>query len=692
MRHFFVQLKRRGVIRSAIAYVIAASALIQGASVLTDAFEAPDATMPAILALLSLGLPAVLAFSWFFDITPDGIRRTKTVDDDTQNTVVDRRINFVVISLLLGALVLSIYGNFRQPPEPPQSMSILIADFENEAGNELFSGLIEESLRVGLEVAPFISAYSRKRAADIANQIGGTGALSVETAGRVALQESINVVIGGSVRRDGTGVVSVRRDGDGLVVTATGFAPGDQSELFAVSERADSDADILNVVAKISEKLRRALGDTKKPAGAGESESFVVANLEAAAEYLKAQELQFDRKLEEAAVHYEKATQLDPGFARAYAGLALTENYLGRSEAANKHWELALAGLNTLTERGQLRTLGNYYLINEQDYDKALDTYERLVERYPADNVAQNNLAVAAFYALDFQRALEVGADVTEQFPDHSAYGANLALYAMYASRFDAAADAANTVIAMEPASAYANFVIAQIQSQSGDLQAAETTFQKMLGFDQFARAVAVEGLADIALYRGDVDTALQILNPAIEAELAAGALNTVALKHIMRVDAFLLANDPAQALATAETALDIDGNDPAVLVPAALAFIELAEYERAQDIIDTLSDGFSKTRRAYAGALSAAMISKQGDPQKAIASATAALELADLWLIRLIRANVLLQADQKTEAQADLTVCGERIGEGIAVFLNDRPSLRLMRKLETAKQQADLI
>ena len=164
----FLQLKRRGVIRAAIAYVVSAWALIEFAGVLTEAFAAPDVLLPVLLVLLSLGLPAVLAFSWFFDITPDGIRRTQETDDAVQHAAFDRRIYFVIISLLLAALSLSIYGNLRQAPEPPQSISILIADFQNDAGNELFSGIIEESLRVGLEVAPFVASYSRKRAADIA--------------------------------------------------------------------------------------------------------------------------------------------------------------------------------------------------------------------------------------------------------------------------------------------------------------------------------------------------------------------------------------------------------------------------------------------------------------------------------------------------------------------------------------------
>ncbi|MFK8054404.1 MAG: tetratricopeptide repeat protein, partial [Woeseiaceae bacterium] len=348
---FYRQLKLRGVVRAAIAYAVGAWALVEFSGVLADAFSAPDWLMPVLIGLVIVGLPIVLAFSWFFDITPDGIRRTQTVEEVVPNAVFDRRVTFVVISLLLAALLLSVYGNFRQAPEPPESMSILIADFENEAGNELFSGIIEESLRVGLEVAPFVSTFSRKRAADIA---GVGGALPLEAAGIVALREGINIAIGGTISRDG---------GE-LIVSASGFAPGDSTERFTVIKRAKTDADILNVVAQIAKALRLELGDTQKPIGAGEAESFVVANLEAASEYLKAQDLQFSRKLEEAVVHYEKAIEFDPKFARAYAGLALTELYLGRTESASKHWELALAGLNTLTERGQLRTLGNYYFSN----------------------------------------------------------------------------------------------------------------------------------------------------------------------------------------------------------------------------------------------------------------------------------------------------------------------------------------
>lgn len=189
-----------------------------------------------------------------------------------------------------------------------------------------------------------------------------------------------------------------------------------------------------------------------------------------------------------------------------------------------------MSRLNTLTERGQLRTLGNYYAINQRDYAKAVETYERLIKRYPADNVAHNNLAVAAFYTLDFDRALEVGREVADRFPDHSGYRANFALYAMYASRFDEASSVAQELINDDPGSVYAFVVLALTHAAAGEFSAAEDTYQRMTKLDQFGQSIATEGLADLAIYRGDMGAAVTILDIAIEHELAQNANHAAAL------------------------------------------------------------------------------------------------------------------------------------------------------------------
>lgn len=674
------EFRRRGVFRAGIAYLVGAWLLVQAADVLQPVFDMPEWIVRALIIALALGLPIALIVSWYFEITASGIKRTEDVPvDDPASPLLDRRSTFIIIALLVAGLSISIYGNFRTPNASRQLVTILIADFDNSSGNELFTGVLEDFLLIGLEAAPFVDAFSRKTAATIAADLPGTDdnvrTLNLENAALVALRQGVNIVIAGNVSRDD----------NALTVSVTGISAGDQQQLFSVTEQAKTDADILNTIASIAKKLRIKLGSTERPVGAGDSESFAVTNLEAAAEYLKAQDLQLNRRLEEAIVHYEKALLLDPDFTRAYAGLALTQQYLGNSDASTKNWEETLSRLNRLTERGRLRTLGNYFMINQQNYEKALETYESLVEKYPADNVAQNNLAVTAFYAMDFTRALDVGRDVAQRFPNHNGYRANLALYAMYASRFEEAYDEAQTVIDNDASSAYAFLVLALTSAVSGDIEAAEDAYRQMNALDQFGRSVASEGLADLAVYRGELDEAIRILDAAIEQELAQNSVHAAAIKRVMKAEVLQKTHDDEQARELLDAALSDANGDPAVLVPAALLLVDLGNSPQARIIAADLSQSLSKPRRAYADIVLAWDAAADGKFDVAIGLANSAVETEDLWLVRFIRAKIFLQAGMQTEATADLQVCKQRIGEGIAVFLTDRPSFRLVRDLEIA-------
>lgn len=678
--NFVRELRRRNVIRAAISYAVTGWLIVQIADVLLDIYDAPEQILRVIIVALVVGLPFALIFSWFFEITSDGIKRTADLPaEGLVDKQFDRRMNLVIIAVLIAALILSIYGNIRDVEQPRESVSILIADFDNQTGNELFSGVLEDFLLVGLEVAPFVSAYPRKTATDIAAGLPGvdpeTPTLDAESAALIALREGIDVVVSGSASRDK----------DGLTISVDTVTAGKQQEIFSVTETVKSDADVLTAIVDISEEVRKRLGKADRVIGAGDSESFAVTNLEAAAEYLKAQNLQLDRKLEEAVVHYEQALVFDPDFARAYAGLALTQQYLGNSDAATANWEAALSRLDRLTERGRLRTLGNYFMINQGNYQKALETYETLVEKYPADNVAQNNLAVTAFYAMDFERALEVGREVAKRYQGHSGYAANLALYAMYASRFDEAADVANEVIDNDPSSAYSYLVLALTSAAAGDLEETEQAYQHMTGLDQFARSVAAEGLADLAIYRGDYAAALEILDKAIEDEVALAATHTVALKQVMKAEVLLRMDEADKARELLDSVLPTAPGDPAILTPAAISLIELGDIEAALSIADGMSGSLSGPRRAYALGIEASAAAAKNDLEGAIELANSAVETVDLWLVRFMRARILMKAGQASDAEADLQDCQRRIGEGMAVFLNDRPSFRVTRELQAA-------
>lgn len=677
IKKFFEELRRRKVVRAGATYVVSAWLVIQIADVLLNAFDAPGWILQTLIAIAVLGLPPALVISWFFDVSVHGIKRTEALPEgELVAPVGDRRSSVIIVTILIAALLLSLYGNLRKPDAPPKLVSVLIADFDNESGNALFTGVLEDFLVVGLEVAPFVSTYPRKDAEAIATRLSGTSAgshsLDPKSAALVALREGVDIVIGGTVSRSD----------DGVTITVNSISSNDQQKIFTVSETVDSDADVLAAIVDISKDVRRKLGSNRKLGGTADSESFAVTNLEAAAEYLKAQNLQLDRKLEEAVVHYKNALKFDPEFTRAYAGLALTQQYLGNSDAATMNWQETLSRLDRLTERGRLRTLGNYFMINQGNYEKAMDTYETLVEKYPADNVAKNNLAVTAFYAMDFERALQVGREVAKRYPGQSGYAANLALYAMYAGRFEEAAEVAGSVISIDPGNAYALLVQALSAAVAGDLESAESTYRRMAGLDQFARSTATDGLADLAIYRGDPQAAVQILDSAIADEIAVDAKHSAALKQAMRAEALVQMGRGDDARTAIRELLESPHADPAVLVPAALVLIGTGAQDQAETIAAGMLESLSKPRRAYAYAIRAEIASFGGDSDQAIALANTAVETVDLWLVRFLRGKIFLRAGKAAEAAADFEACQRRIGEGVAVFLNDRPTLRWLREL----------
>lgn len=70
------ELRRRKVVRVAVAYVIGAWVLMQVGDTLVGLLELPGWVGKALVVLLAAGFPVALVLSWMFDITPRGLEKT----------------------------------------------------------------------------------------------------------------------------------------------------------------------------------------------------------------------------------------------------------------------------------------------------------------------------------------------------------------------------------------------------------------------------------------------------------------------------------------------------------------------------------------------------------------------------------------------------------------------------------------
>ena len=103
---FWRELRRRRVVRTGGVYVAAAFVVLQLGEIVFPAFNAPDWVLQSVVVLAFLGLPIVLAFAWVYDLTPDGLAKTRDEQGGPRVTLVPRLALLVVttISMGLGAL------------------------------------------------------------------------------------------------------------------------------------------------------------------------------------------------------------------------------------------------------------------------------------------------------------------------------------------------------------------------------------------------------------------------------------------------------------------------------------------------------------------------------------------------------------------------------------------------------------
>ncbi len=348
------------------AYVVLSWLLAQVAEMAAETFFAPEWVMKMLVTLLALGLPLALFFAWAFELTPEGLKKEKNVDRSQSITnQTGRKLDFTVIAILVLALGYFAFDKFIQStaqvttaPQTveeivtkPDEKSIAVLPFVNmsdDSGNEYFSdGISEEILNAlakikQLKVAGRTSSFAFKGKNQDLRQIGAT--LGVEN------------ILEGSVRKSGTKIRITAQ----LVQVEDGF--------HLWSETYDRE---LTDVFAIQDEIAAAILKQLKAQLIGEELETIAAtqtNTEAYELYLLAKQRMYERTgpiIESAAELLDRAIAIDPQYAPAYAQRGIATFLL--SEGTGSYGDIP-------RERAQAQ--GKLYL------DKALELNPNLAEAW----------------------------------------------------------------------------------------------------------------------------------------------------------------------------------------------------------------------------------------------------------------------------------------------------------------------
>jgi TolB-like protein/thioredoxin-like negative regulator of GroEL len=109
----FAELRRRNVFRAAAFYAAAVWALAQGISQLGPAFGIPEWGTRWFLIACAIGFPFWIAFAWFYEFTPEGIKREREIaphESITHHT--GRKLDFAIIAVMAVAIVMLVTDRF----------------------------------------------------------------------------------------------------------------------------------------------------------------------------------------------------------------------------------------------------------------------------------------------------------------------------------------------------------------------------------------------------------------------------------------------------------------------------------------------------------------------------------------------------------------------------------------------------
>lgn len=456
IRAFLQELRRRHVYRVGATYLVVAFVGLQVADLLVPSTTLPSWTDEMVLALAVAGFPVALVLAWAFESTPDGIIRAGTVGATAPEPPSP------------GETAPQPDG-WNEPADPRRLAVLPLARFLPEGTEDYFAdGMTEELISVlsriqGLEVIARTSVMAYRD--------------TTKSVGEIARELHVGTLLEGSVRKVG----------DQLRITVQLVDAGTETPLWS----RDYDREMREIFA-VQSDIARNVADSLQVTLLGAEADRVVRvptdDLEAYDLYLLGRHHLGKRSetgLRRALDHFERATELDPGFAPAHAGLAdayvlaaigyaAVPDALGRAEAAA---ERALELDPELPDAHS--SLGYVALNRDWDWRTAQRELGRALQLNPSDARARQWHAQVALYRRQFGEAARRYERARELDPKSVVIQNESGWPPLYMGEFDAAMRRFRRAASMDPSFALAHFNMGECHKARGRLEEAIASYRR---------------------------------------------------------------------------------------------------------------------------------------------------------------------------------------------------------------------
>jgi eukaryotic-like serine/threonine-protein kinase len=293
------------------------------------------------------------------------------------------------IVLLASAAGLYFYLNSR--PKLSAKDTIMLADFDNTTGEEVFDQTLKQALAVQLAQSPFLNLLGDDKVRETLRFMNRKPEEKItrEIAREIAQRRGLKAIFAGQISKLDRHYL--------LALEAFNSTTGEPlSHVFVEAESKDQ---VIKTLGQAALKLREQLGESLVSTTKFNApiENATTSSLEALKAYTQGYEqLNFRANIREAIPFYQRAIQLDPNFAMPHYQLSMIFTNIGQPRLSVEHSTKAFNLRDRVSERERLTITALYHSIVTGETEKALETYKLMAQSYP--NSALPHIGLAGVY------------------------------------------------------------------------------------------------------------------------------------------------------------------------------------------------------------------------------------------------------------------------------------------------------
>jgi serine/threonine protein kinase/predicted Zn-dependent protease len=573
-----------------------------------------------------------------------------------------KRVAWAILGLVVLAVVLSSfwYIKHKRAALLTDKDTILLTEFENKTGEEVFDGTLRQGLAVQLQQSPFLDIFpdQRIRATLQLMSLSPDERVTRNRAREICQRQGLKAFIAGTI-------VKFERNYS-ITLEAMNGQTGDQLALVQVE--AEGKDQVLKALSRAASELREKLGESLSSIQTfGARLEVTTSSLEALKDYAIGRNEQDRGQSFKAIEFYRRATEKDPNFAAAWVGLALQYANTGQPGQASDCLSKAFNLTNRVSEDERARITYFYYQIVTGELDKAIDAQEAYVRNYPRESRGPGNLGNLYSITGQFEKSVAATRMAQRLNPNTTIWPGNLAEALIALNRFDEARDVCRQALAQKLDSTSIRERLYAVAFVSGDADSLAEQLAWANGRQDEYRAV--NWTTQTAAFGGEWKKSVQNLDRAIEIASRAGAKEVVAGYTADQAVRAAWLGQFSEAISLAEKGLTIERNRN-VLTRTALAFALAGEAGKAQGIVQELEQKFPNDTlvgQLWLPQIKGAIELKKGNAQAAIdlLENTRRFDAVGEFRPQTLRTLAYLKLGKGTEAAAEARNVLDHRGEG---------------------------